>query len=196
MADLVAWALCSVAEAEDWLKLASATEDEETTITLLINAVTARFENACGRQIIARALTTRLNGTGADHIFLPQWPVVSIDSLKSLEYDGTDYVVYDTSKLYISESGRLQLLDQESFIRGNLNVEVIYQPGWATVPDDVKVAALQWVADWWETWSKKREPIQSVSVSGQTTVFFNESIPKKVQAVVDLYTLPQFAAGL
>jgi hypothetical protein len=155
--------------------------------------VTVDFEKKAGRQIKARDLTEFHDGTGLDYLLLNQWPVVSVSMIRSLNYDGTVYHTYDVgaADIHVGPTGKLILrAGQNWFARGYSNTEVTYKPGWATIPDDVKGAALEWVADRFRNWQNRRDPIKSVTTAGgQSTTYFDDAIPKRVRLVLDEYTL-------
>ena len=185
-------ALCTVDQVKNWLKPVSPnTSIEVEVIEQLINAITERFERETGRQILARAVTVRINGTGNRMAMLPGYPVVSVDELLALEPDGTTWNEYSTgaADLYVTASGRmiLQGANDLAFPCGTANIEVTYQPGWAEIPSDVNVAACQWVADWYRAWALKRDPIENISIAGVTAFVRSEKVPLKVQPVIDLY---------
>lgn len=194
---LVAHALCTQAEALQWLQFSGTpTSDEGDVLNQTINAVTARIESEIGRQVVARQVTERHDGNGKYHLWLRQYPVTSVDEIKVYDLAGALYQTLDVSStaLTISDIGRITLRGQDPILEGEDNVVVKYKPGWTTCPDDVKLAALHWIADLWRKWTTRREPIQSVSSAGATTVYFNDAIPREVMAVLDRYRLTS-AAG-
>lgn len=193
---LAAHALLTEAEAKVWARLPTTPSDGEIdAIRTILNAITLRVENYRGGQVIgtSRPVTERTNGNGKYYIHLRQFPVLSVTSIKIYGFDGSVLHTYDVTvneDYRITDTGRLVLIAQPWFQSGDENIEVVYTPGWAATPEDLKLAAAQWTVDWFRTWQKEREPIQSVSLNGQTTTFFNEEIPKKVRAVLDMYRLP------
>lgn len=195
---LVAHALCTVDELKTWLRMETYTFNEGVVMEQVINYVTERFEDETGRHILnaSRATVERLDGTGVWRVNLRRFPVISVSELLLIGPDGATAHTYTVSgtAIYVTDSGLLMLNDQVAFPEGRANIKATYLAGWATVPNDVKVAALQWCADIWRAWAKEREPIESISIGNQTTVFFNEAIPKKAQAVVDRYRIAVGAA--
>jgi hypothetical protein len=197
---IVDWALCDV---DDVITYAEITGDTgpsvDSVLEWLINAVTERFEHGCGRQFLARSKSIRMHGPGGRVLLLPEFPVVEVTGLASLYDDGTVYQQYsvDPADLYVAPSGRcvLQGVNNRLFPTGKDNILVDYAPGWLAVPADVKLAAIQWVTDWFKAWRNKRDPIESISFAGVNAFIRSEPVPKKVQPVIDAYRFHATAAA-
>ncbi len=189
---LLGHALVSLDEARRHLrKERDMTIAEWDTLERAINAVTVAAEREIGRQIVARALTERYNGNGKTHLFLNQYPVTAVSSIKAYHYDGSLYHTYDVGagRIVVSATGRVDVLDQLPLLKGNDNIEVISSPGWTETPDDLRFAALQWATDLFRKWHTEREPIQHVSAGGQTTTFRDAAIPPEVLQALERYRL-------
>lgn len=197
---LLDYALCNVEDILNWTQFnGDPSAVESSVMEDLINAVTMRFEKEVGRQIRARSLEDRLDGTGKMYLYLPQYPVFSIDALQSLYPDGTLFEEYsiDEGDLYVSRVGRLTLQGSNlrPFPRGSENIAITYQPGFETIPDDINVAACQWVTEWFKAWQNKRDPIENITFGGVSAFIRTEPIPVKVKPILDLYRLPASAAA-
>ncbi len=76
VANLSTYALTTMANAREYLNVASG---DTVLITRLINAATDRMETYCSRKFIARDYTEWYDGTGANWIALPEYPIQTID---------------------------------------------------------------------------------------------------------------------
>lgn len=191
---LVAHALVSVDDLRVWLRMATYTYDEGQVMETVINSITDRFEEETGRHILNadRDTVERLDGFGAPHVNLSRFPVISVSELLALATDGSTSETFTVtgSAVYVTPTGRLIVQGQSDLPRGVANIKVTYKAGFATVPNEIRIAALQWGAELFRAWAKEREPIESISIGNQTTTFFNDSIPTKVQAVIERYRIP------
>lgn len=189
---LLAHALCTVAQATNWIRpiVDPITNDtEEAVLEQLINAVTERFEREVGRPIKGREATYYLDGTGRMDILLPHTPVVEIADMWSLDEDRSvseTYIVLD-GYYFVTPAGRLYLAQQGPFPKGIQNIKIAATFGWSTVPTDINVGACQWVADWFKAWVNKRDNIESINFSGVSAFIRSEPIPLKVKPLIDLY---------
>lgn len=194
---LLSYAFLTVDEVQRWLRLPTPTTDELTVIEQVVNSITDRCEQEIGRQIVARDVTEYLDGSGEASIQAGKFPVVSVSLLKALDPYGSTLYTYDHATVTTTPWGRITLSGGVPFMRGEGNIQITYSQGWgaaAAVPQDLKLAALQWVADVYSNWTNKRDPIQSVSIGGQTTTFFDEEIPKRARAVLNRYAIPGASA--
>lgn len=194
---LLSYAFLTQADVKSWIRNASPTADELATIDLLINAVTDRWEQEIGRQIVARAVTEYADGTGESSLTLSKAPLTAVTALKALDSYGATLYTYDHTTVTITPWGRITLSGGVPFFAGEANILATYTQGWGAAsacPADLKLAALQTVGSWYANWANKRGDMQSVSIGGQTTTLFDEEIPKRARAVLDRYTVPGASA--
>lgn len=194
---LLTYAFLTEAEVKSWIRNASPTADETATIDLLINAVTDRWEQEIGRQIVARAYSEYLDGTGEASINVSRAPLTAVTLLKAVDPYGATLYTYDHTTVAITPWGRIMLSGGVPFLAGESNIFITYTQGWGAAsacPADLKLAALQTVGSWYANWANKRGDMQSVSIGGQTTTLFDEEIPKRARAVLDRYTVPGASA--
>lgn len=194
---LLSYAILTTAEVKTFIRNASPTADETTEIEQIINAVTDRFEQEIGRQIVARNVTEYLDGTGEASIQTGKFPVVSVSLLKALDPYGNTLYTYDHGTVTISPWGRITLSGGVPFMRGEANIQITYSQGWgnaAAMPQDLKLAALHAVNSYYANWVNKRGDMQSVSIGGQSTTLYDEDLPKRVRSVLDRYAIPGASA--
>ncbi len=130
MADLV-----SLSEMQSYLGLS----DADDLLTEINTRVSAAVRAYCGRPFEGTDYAEYHDGEGHDTVFLRRAPVNSIAGL-SVGTSGVlseDYVFYPEAAMIRMASG--------TFPSGKRNVLVNYNAGDATVPEDVKQAALDWI---------------------------------------------------
>lgn len=135
--------LFTTAEARAWKAgyyFADITKYPDAAITAAELTIRAEFENRCDVSFVPVASTVVLDGNGLDTIYLPyhnpfsERPPRAVTTV-TVEIDGvatTDFVAYP-SKIVLTEG---------LFTQGLQNIEIVFTHGWATVPLDIKEAAL------------------------------------------------------
>ena len=73
--------LVTLADMKAYLNIESSDTAYDDIITDMINAVGAQFDNYTNRTLEADDYTLQIDGSGLDHIFLPDYPINSITSL-------------------------------------------------------------------------------------------------------------------
>ena len=127
--------LVTLSEMQSYLGLSSA----DDLLTEINERVSAAIRAHCGRPFEATSYSEYHDGEGHDSIFLHRAPVNSVAGL-SVDTAGVlsaDYVVYPEAAMIRMVSG--------TFGSGKRNVLVNYEAGEASVPADVKQAALDWI---------------------------------------------------
>lgn len=97
-----------------------------------------------------------LDGTGADTLMLPGWPVTAVTSVEvegtALEADDYEWSrVGELTRATVFGSGGWPGASPRTFgawPAGKRNVVVVYTHGLATIPNDIKLAALLAAARW------------------------------------------------
>lgn len=142
-------------ELQEYLKIK---KDDHPEITQRITAgVSAAIERFVNSHIEAKRVTEFHNGTGDSGIIFPRnKPIIAISAL----WDDTDRLFGDSSLfatadyefdgsvgwIELVESTRSTLIPSggTKFAKGVRNIRVTMTTGYATVPDDIMQAALDW----------------------------------------------------
>lgn len=205
-------ALTTIANMRDYL------EREKTAVTSgrfaddwmerVINATSAAIANYCQRQLIApaSAITYTMTGDGRATIVLPEYPVVSITSVKNLSsnetiaartaYGGTGYSLSDDDRL----AGIIRLHGYTTDIE-NAAVEVQARLGYDSTTagsstatrvtrehrvalDQLENACLQWAALLFTAPVPSAETMQMDAIS---FTIREQAIPTRVRALLEPY---------
>jgi len=124
------YALTSLANVKAALHLT--TTDDDALIESLINRFSAAIETYCKRKFKARDYTEKHDGDGTSVLYLKQYPVNSVSSLKI----GTGTVNSSNYALY-KEEGKIRL-KYSVFPEGIQNVEVTYNAGYQDGSDELE----------------------------------------------------------
>lgn len=142
--------------------------------------------------------TMILDGPGGAELVLPVGPLVSVTSVHSdpLREYGSDVLV--ASGDYTLDSYRsLVILDNDStqgaWDTGYRAIKIVYVAGFATVPADIKQAAIGMVAHWWRL--RRQAGKKSVSQEGGSVSLLEETIPAQVAQLLGPYRLAEVCFG-
>lgn len=191
---LLSYSFLTIDEVQRHLRVPAPSTDELATMEMFTDAIVDRFEQEIGRQIVARPITEMLDGNGTLAIQPSRFPIQSVTALVAIDTFGATIYTYDHTTVSISEWGRVMLSGGVGLLPGQANIRITYSQGFATVPADLKAAALQWIARLYRDWKTDREPIASQSVQGVSTAYLNEAMPKFVQGVLARYAIPGASA--
>ncbi|HNX82476.1 MAG TPA: phage head-tail connector protein [Candidatus Omnitrophota bacterium] len=124
--------------------------DDDAYLNSLIARVTDEAETYCRRKFADATYTEKYDGNGCQSMQLKQYPITSITSvhddldrafLSDTLIDSDDYV-------FDAESGILTL-DWSIFSRGVQNIQVVYNAGYTTMPQDLEQAAIMLVSSYY-----------------------------------------------
>jgi len=123
---------CTVADIEAFLMVTISADPVKNASALrAIAEATETIKNYCHQQIERMTETITLDCTGGWKIFLPELPVISVDTVVE---DGDTLVVGTDYQL--GQYGVLRRLDDD-WAAGTQILDVTYTHGYAVIPDDV-----------------------------------------------------------
>ncbi len=147
------YALTSLEALKRYLNLTVDTYD--TLLEELIDRATAQIEEYTDRKIKARDYSydsdsddydsdnAVLDGNGLQELALPQYPIVSVTTVRISELS-----IDESTGVYLSgwfadkKRGILRLRGYE-FTKGRANIELEYSAGFASIPDELAQAAIE-----------------------------------------------------
>lgn len=164
---------CSVADVKTFLGIASDAIVNEAQIEQAIKEASAVIQNYCNQEIGASSSKTFLmDGRGTDKLFLPELPVVQIESVK------VDDVALDSTQYALAENG---ILRRKGGVwpEGARNIEVVYSYGYSAIPADIKGVCYRSAARVYQAQLKANrtdfvDDVKSVSV-GDYSIGFGSS---------------------
>jgi hypothetical protein len=157
--------LITTAEYKTWANISGTAYD--SVIATIVSGVSTEIRRWCGRDTTngfeSMSRTERYDGNNEQTINLMEWPVSSVASVKVYASDGTYETLDATTYRCDASGGILSRVDptkarypvtafgtvqatfsvQPWFPDGFDNIEVAYTGGYATIPDDLKIAALR-----------------------------------------------------
>lgn len=138
----------SLANVKEYLTLTKAGTDD--FLTALIARATAAIQNYCQYSFFETTYTEYHDGRNEDIIILDERPVISVDTV----HDDSDRNfaaehLIDASDYYTDlKSGIIERTDGGVFSPNRRNVQVVYDAGYTTIPNDLEVACVYLVAHW------------------------------------------------
>lgn len=206
-------ALVSVSEVKNYLSISSNTEaTNDANIAVLANYASKAIETYCSRTFAASNLTEIHDG-GRSSIFLDNPPINYITAFS--EYDGTQYVPLvgstaseelantnananavpayvwnsDTGEVSRSSEGSsdLEVTGQQVFRNYKRGIKVTYNGGYTSIPDDIKLAALDYI----KIIYKQDQASSSFSLSGETKEHrpLSANFPPHIRRILELYRI-------
>lgn len=131
--------------------------------------ITDQFETICGVSFVPRYRLDILSGIGTEDLMLPRMKVTDVRSIEYRDSGSTTWTAYDADDLadvYIEDYGWLLRESRGTFVSGRRNIRVGYEHGYATVPLDIKRAALMAVKH--ELMKSNVDP-RAISISDEMT---------------------------
>jgi len=203
---IVTEAFPTLAQARAFLRLRDQDTKGDGLLTDLINAVAQYFENMTGRRLKRRDYTNVVvNGTGWTNLFLPEYPVTAISSIKAdmlrefdaaaalIVFDGTG--TQDTHDVVIVDdgiSGEIALVNGDVWPDGPGTVLVSYTAGYdPAAQTDLTQAQLIAIEELWNL--AGRDPsITSFSMGGVNQALGNSASSARVEASIAAWKRASF----
>lgn len=189
-------ALTSLSDVKVWLEIADSSRDAK--LTTLIASVEKMIARECDRVFEQDTYTEVLDGKSQNRLVLHNYPVTSITSVHvSADRSFTSEYLIDPSEYStddkLLEQGILQRHDQV-WALGSSNVQVVYAAGFATIPEDLSLAALILVEWYWRGNNDRRIGRSSIGKNGETTSYI-QTWPIEVTPIIESYKRQDFWAG-
>lgn len=138
-------ALATVADVKYVLGKDQADTSKDDRIQTLINLLSGRIEDWCGRKFTSQEYTAeKYDGDNGDELFLRQFPITEVESVSidgqalSAEElaDELNFLVYEEEG-YLWRSG--------GFPARRQGVSITYTAGYTTIPKGLSMACVEWV---------------------------------------------------
>ena len=179
-------ALITVAELRSYIGQSSTESDG--LLELLINAVSQECDRYCARALKQATYTNLyLDGNGEKTLDLPSWPAASLGTVTE---DGTALVsgLDDDYTLYTSDSDAYLRRITGTWLYGPKTVLISSVAlGYATIPSDLKLAAMKQTALEWQRMKKKEWGETSRSVGEGSVSLIAPGLLPDVEAVLKRY---------
>lgn len=186
-------ALTTLENAKEYLKIPAADTTKDDSLKNFINRSLGIIEQYCGRFFKARNVTEYHDGDGTEIILTAEMP---INSVAELNVDGTRAFLAATQIaaadfVIKSKPGVIELLrggDFETgavFSRGQQNIKVTYNAGYAAIPQDVEMACLIHVAYLYNR--SGLDGHTSISLGGLAKSFSTAPFPDEARMYLEPY---------
>lgn len=187
MVDVSPYAWTTLALVREHLRFAASDTSKDEQLKSFINRSMGMLERYIGRQIKARDYTEYQDGDGSDRVLVDQWPIISIASLHSdADRDFTSETLIDTTDYISYAEGRIELVsDEGNFPEGEQNIKIVYNAGYAAIPDDLEYAATVHVAYMYN--KSGHEGHTAISLGGLSKSYDPAPIPQDVKFALEPY---------
>lgn len=193
------YALTTLAKLKTFLGIPGTTND--TLLEDCVDRTTALFEHETRRNLMARDYSydsdsedydpdnANLDGSGVDHLVLPQYPVNSVTTIRINETAIDERsTVLATGWVLNKKAGVLWMIGY-IYTRGIKNIEIAYNAGFATAPEDLESACIEQAA-----WAFKQSTPggallgqASKSLADGSVQFTTRDLLPRVRRVLDNY---------
>jgi hypothetical protein len=124
-------------------------------------------------------------------IQLPHYPIVSLTSLNRGHYDSggwvNDYTFVAADYVKEDDIGKITTVANQPFPQGLRQIRAVYTAGFATIPHDLKLAAMTWASVEYERAAGMRHDVTSVGFEGGSTSYTLASAPASTMRVLKRY---------
>jgi hypothetical protein len=180
--------LTTLANLKEHLKIESGQTGDDTFLTNVVDRVSQFIKRYTGRVLNQTTLTETYDPMGGDSLLLRDWPVISVTSVhESFDhiFDATTLVA--AADYYVNlRVGRIIRIGGSWFNHRDC-VQVVYSAGYATIPTDLEMVALELCAAKWR--KRRNEGLASKSLSDGSVVYFSAAdLTKDLERALRLYS--------
>ena len=175
--------LTTLANVRAYLGLEPSDTASDDLLETLIAGASASVVNMVGRDLVLKAHTVLLDGTGKTALMTPDWPIRSVQSLK------VNGVTISPAASIMAPGYRFDdtmlIINGGTFARGLRNVEISYTAGYDPIPDDVSTVCTKIVAGKF----KERDWVgfRSKTLAGETVTFDDVEVSEAVRNTLSNY---------
>ena len=190
MADLI-----TLDEYKEYEGLTSSNED--LRLEKLIPSVSQLVKTYCANSIVDYYSVDKVELFSIDWnttlLQLTESPLVSITSVEERENPGATYTTLTASQYYLDYETdsviRIEGTTKRNWQRGPGAVKVTYKAGYATTPEDLKLAVMDLITYYLKDEHKERRSIAGASIQNQssTSQRNNVAFPDHIKRVLDMY---------
>lgn len=139
--------LTTLDRALQWLGLPS---DPQDLVARLVTATSTQVQKEIGYQVLQASYTRIFNGEGFHKLFVPDLPLVSVQSLtiNGETIPAGSWSGSTQQAGFYNDADCIALIGY-GFCRGFQNITATYTAGRATVPGDLEQATLDWMKASW-----------------------------------------------
>lgn len=172
--------LINASELKEFLGMEIREVEHDSLLNLLITKFSQVICTYCRQEFVKAEYTETYDGDGESNLLLDHLPVVSVSSLK------IDTIVTAADKYAIRKpEGEIKLIDGSVFTKDFENVEITYEAGYASVPEDVKYVCLDMCARKFKMIDSGRLGMTSQSFGDQSVSYLNKDLTDDLKSMLD-----------
>jgi uncharacterized phiE125 gp8 family phage protein len=187
--------LCTLAQVREWLSLAVGQTGDNALLERLITACSAGIKDYVQRPLLSETYSESYNGTGTSKLVLKNYPITAVSNLLignvavTEASDPTAYgFLFNGAVLYLSSAGAATSPNVGNiFPAGNQNVQVTYTAGYASTPDDIVQACVEFVAYKYQQRKHTGRKSDNIQAGGMGTTYQEGYMPPEVKAMLNKY---------
>lgn len=164
-----------------WLQLSTEPEPQrDMKLELVMNGICRRTQNYLGRPIAPITYFKRFSAWPGSTILLPYYPITEV--IRVVEYRGQSgpfELKEQTPEHQYTEAFQVEPLTgsiirvfqgliQRPWFPGSKNIEITWKAGFNPIPDDIKLAALEYIKKWWDSTQQGSRSVQPAASLGYT----------------------------
>ena len=156
-------------------------------MTELIANISAFIEKVLGRKIVKLTDPNRYTEyfDGTRELLVKNFPVIVVDSIKynsgTLSSPSWQTIDAQNYAVYLGEG---KIVGMGSFPKGYQNIQVIYNGGFDTVPDDIELIAKQLVA---KAFEQRRAQGKATEALGGARIDWKDEISTEQKMILEKY---------
>jgi hypothetical protein len=178
--------LTTLANAKQWLGIASGNTASDALLTRLISAASTFIQTVITRTIASTLYSETRDGKDQDVMVFANYPVSAVSSVQI----GSTVVPASPDGIqpgYVFDDTRLILVgDQYSFPRGRMNCRFSYMAGYATTPYDLEQTCLELVGARFK--GKDRIGVTSKTLANEVISFTTADVSPAMQTILNQYS--------
>lgn len=182
-------ALITLEDYKQYKKLTKTDSDGE--LAVIITSVSSIVKAYCGHSFIdyySVPKTETFNTNQNQHaILLNEWPVKTVSSIETREAYNDEYKLLDPVEYYVDNSIDTIFMHSGYWPSGFGAVKVTYTAGYASTPEDVKIAAMDLVHHYFKEEYKERKTLGTASIDTGLSKQSTSKWPAHVARVLDMY---------
>ncbi len=172
--------ITTLKETKIWLGIDVTDNSDDDVINAILAPADKWIKEYCQRDFELTSYTSELyDGQGHQNLFLKHYPVIEVTGL---EIDGEaidldDLITYENGTLYYAAG----------FPGGHQNISVTYSAGYATLPEDLKLATNMLVKMIYDRRDQEVFGVEQYSL-GYVRSVLTEEMPHEVREILSRYT--------
>lgn len=182
-------ALITLEDYKLYKKLTKTDSDEE--LNAIIASVSSLIKTYCGHSFIDYYTSPKVevfNTKQSQHaILLNEWPVKTVSLVEYRDSYDSSYVTLPSTEYFVDTSIDTVFMHSGYWPEGFGSVKVTYTAGYATTPEDVRIAALDLVHHYFKEEYKERKSIGTASIDTGLSKMGSSKWPPHVSRVLELY---------